>query len=104
MIHGSFSRGTTPLQVFTLPFEEELVADLRITYTQSKRKILTKKLQDVEIEGNDISFMLTQEETFKFKEKEKVMVQLKIKTIDNQVLNSDIIYLRVDPALDDEVI
>jgi hypothetical protein len=48
--------------------------------------------------------MLTQEETFKFKEKENVMVQLKIKIVDGQVFNSDIIYLRVDPALDDEVI
>lgn len=104
MIHGSFSRGTTPLQVFTLPFEKELVADLRIIYTQSKQKVLTKQIEDVKIEGNDISFMLTQEETFRFKEKENVMVQLKIKIVDGQVFNSDIIYLRVDPALDDEVI
>lgn len=104
MIHGSFSRGTTPTQIFTLPFEKELVSDLKITYTQGKQRILVKLKKDVSIEGNDISFMLTQEETFKFKEKENVLVQLKIKTVDGQVFNSDIIYLRVDPTLDDEVI
>lgn len=104
MMHGSFSRGTTPTQIFTLPFEKELVSDLKITYTQGKQKILVKLKKDVSIKGNDISFMLTQEETFKFKEKENVLVQLKIKTVDGQVFNSDIIYLRVDPALDDEVI
>ena len=104
MMHGSFSRGTTPTQIFTLPFEKELVSDLKITYTQGKQKILVKRKKDVSIEGNDISFILTQEETFRFKEKENVLVQLKIKTINDQVFNSDIIYLRVDPALDDEVI
>ena len=104
MIHGCFSRGTTPEQVFTLPFERELVADVRITYTQNKTKVLTKLLKDIKFVDNDISFVLSQEETFKFKEKELVLVQLKIKTVDGQVLNSDLIYLRVDPALDNEVI
>lgn len=104
MIHGSFSRGTTPTQIFTLPFEKELVSDLRITYAQAGQKILVKKMTDVKIEGNDIKFMLTQEETFNFNEKEIISVQLKIKTTDDQVYNSNLIYIRVDPALDDEVI
>ena len=104
MIHGCFSRGTTPEQIFTLPFGRESVKDLRITYTQNKKKILAKTLEDVKFEGNDISFMLTQEETFKFSEDGVISVQLKIKTDSDQVLNSDIIYIRVDPALDGEVI
>ena len=104
MIHGCFSRGTTPDQIFTLPFEKELISDLKVTYAQNKQKILQKTLKDVKIEGNDISFTLTQEETFKFSEKGVVSVQLKIKTINGQVLNSDIIHIRIDPALDEEVI
>ena len=104
MIHGSFSRGTTPEQIFTLPFEKELVADLRITYVQANKKIMTKNMADVQIDGNDIKFTLSQEETFQFKEGESISVQLKIKTTDKLVFNSDIIYIRVDPALDDEVI
>lgn len=104
MIHGSFSRGTTPEQIFTLPFEKELVTDLRITYVQSNKKIITKNMADVEIDGNDVKFTLSQEETFKFSEGENISVQLKIKTTDNLVFNSDIINIRVDPTLDDEVI
>lgn len=104
MVHGCFSPGTTPTHTFTIPFEKELVTDLRITYTQKKKKILTKHLKDVEIVGNDINITLTQEETFNFKEKEMVFVQLKIKTVDGQVFNSDLILMRVEPALDNEVI
>ena len=104
MIHGCFSRGTTPDQIFTLPFERKDIDDLRITYTQNKEKIITKTMKDVEFEGNDVSFTFSQDETFKFSEKHQVQVQLKIKTINGQVLNSDIIYMRVDPALDEEVI
>lgn len=104
MVHGCFSPGTTPTHTFTIPFEKELVTDLRITYTQKKKKILTKYLKDVEIVGNDINITLTQEETFNFKEKEMVFVQLKIKTADDQVFNSDLILMRVEPALDNEVI
>lgn len=104
MVHGCFSPGTTPTHTFTIPFEKELITDLRITYTQKKKKILTKQLKDVEIVGNDINITLTQEETFNFKEKEMVFVQLKIKTVDGKVFNSDLILMRVEPALDNEVI
>lgn len=104
MVHGCFSPGTTPTHTFTLPFEKELIADLRITYSQNKKIIITKHKADVEIDGNDINVTLTQEETFGFKEKKMVFVQLKIKTIDDQVFNSDLIIMRVEPALDNEVI
>ena len=68
MISGSFSRGTTPTHVFTLPFEKELLADLRINYFQDNKEVLVKGKKDVTISGNDITLMLTQEETFLFKE------------------------------------
>ena len=104
MISGSFSRGTTPTHIFTLPFEKELLADLRINYLQDNKKVLTKGKNDVTISGNDVTLMLTQEETFLFKEGKNVEVQLKIKTTDGQVLNSDIIEMRIDKSLDNEVI
>lgn len=104
MVHGCFSPGTTPTHTFTIPFESDLIADLRITYSQKNKKIFTKRFEDVEIVGNDINITLTQEETFNFKEKELVFIQLKIKTVDDQVFNSDLILMRVEPALDGEVI
>ena len=104
MISGSFSRGTTPTHVFTIPFEQEFLADLRINYFQDNKEVLVKDKKDVIISGKDITLVLTQEETFLFKEGKNVEVQLKIKTIDDQVLNSDIIEMRIDKSLDNEVI
>lgn len=104
MIIGCFSPGTTPTHTFTLPFEKEMLAEVRITYTQNKKKIITKEMEDLEIDGNDISLTLTQEETFLFEEGKNVSIQLKIKITEGLVFNSDIIEMRVDPSLDDEVI
>ena len=105
MISGSFFRGTTPTHTFSLPFERENISDLRITYEQNGQDILIKHLNDVEFnDNNEISITLTQQETFSFQEKKLVQVQLKIKTTKNQVLNSDIIEIKVDASLDEEVI
>ena len=104
MISGSFSRGTTPTHTLTLPFEKELLADLRINYFQDKREVLVKEKKDVNISGNDITLTLSQEETFKFEEGKNVFIQLKIKTVNGKVLNSDIIEMRIDKSLDNEVI
>ena len=104
MIIGCFSPGTTPTHTFTLPFEKEMLAEVRITYTQNKKKIITKETDDLEIAGNDISLTLTQEETLLFEEGKNVSIQLKIKTTEGLVFNSDIVEMRVDPSLDNEVI
>jgi hypothetical protein len=74
MISGSFSPGTTPTHTFTLPFEKEMLADLRITYIQNKKKIFTKEMEDVEISGSDISLTLTQEETLLFEAGKNVSI------------------------------
>lgn len=103
MISGHFFRGTTPKHVFTLPFEKEEVSDLRITYSQEKTKILTKQLTDIEFDKNDIILKLTQEETLQFKANKEVSVQIKIKTSQGEVFNSDFIIMRVDETLDEGV-
>jgi hypothetical protein len=104
MIIGCFSPGTTPTHTFTLPFEKEMLAEVRITYTQNKKRIITKEIDDLEINGNDISLTLTQEETFLFEEGKNVSIQLKIKTTEGLVFNSNVMKMRVDPSLDKEVI
>lgn len=53
-------RGTTPTITFTLP-EEINIAELYITFSQNKRTVLEKKLDDVEIKENVITLPLTQE-------------------------------------------
>lgn len=104
MISGAFYRGTTPTHTFTLPFERELVSELRITYAQNKKDIITKEMKDIKFANNEIILTFTQEETYQFEADKEVQVQIKIKTIDGLVLNSDIIRMRVDASLDNEVI
>jgi hypothetical protein len=66
MIDGAFFRGTTPTHTFSIPIERDLIKDLRITYTQDKKKILTKELKDMEFSEGDINVTLSQEETLLF--------------------------------------
>lgn len=104
MISGAFFRGTTPTHTFTLPFEMDMISDLRITYTQNKEEVLTKGMKDIEVSENRISLTLTQEETYQFQAGVDVLVQIKIKTTEDLVLNSDIMTMRVNASLDNEVI
>lgn len=104
MLSGAFYRGTTPTHTFTLPFERELVSDLRITYVQNKKDIITKEMKDIKFTNNEIDLTFTQEETYQFEADKEVQVQIKIKTIDGVVLNSDIMIMRVDTSLNNEVI
>lgn len=104
MISGAFYRGTTPTHTFTLPFEREFVSDLRITYVQNKKDIIIKEMKDIDFIDNEISLTFTQEETYQFEAGKEVQVQIKIKTTDGLVLNSDIMIMRVDASLDNEVI
>lgn len=104
MIDGAFFRGTTPTHTFNISISQDLVKDLRITYIQDKKKILTKQLENVNFSEDGISVSLTQEETLLFQSDKMAKIQLKLKTIDDSVLASDIMRMRVDEILDEEVI
>lgn len=104
MISGAFFRGTTPTHTFTLPFEMDMISDIRITYLQNQKEVFVKGMEDIEISDNEVSLTFTQEETYQFQASEEVLVQIKIKTTEGIVLNSDIMRMRVDASLNNEVI
>lgn len=98
-------RGTTPTHIFTLPFDAALVADLRISYAQDLKEILVKTKNDCNIEGNEVSVKLSQEDTFKFNcRKQVVQIQVRVLTTGGEVLNSDLIILPVEQCLNEEVL
>lgn len=96
-------RGTTPTITFTLP-EEINIAELYITFSQNKRTVLEKKLDDVEINENVITLPLTQENTLAFYAPSPVYIQLRIRDIGGNAIASDIIRTDVDGILKDGVI
>lgn len=97
--------GTTPTHTFTLPFDAGIIKSLKITYAQGANVILTKKLEDCTVEGNDISVKLTQEDTLLFNYYDQdVEIQVRILTNSGDAMASNIHKLSLSKCLDDEVL
>lgn len=58
-------RGTTPTLTFTLPIEADTVTLMNLALSQFGRVLISKGLEDAEIDGKTVSFTLTEEETLK---------------------------------------
>ena len=98
------TRGSTPTHFFTLPFDVEMVKTVEITYKQNEELKLQKTNTDCALEGNTVSVKLTQEDTFKFDEKPLVKIQIRVLTLDGDVIPSEIMYATVKECLSDEVL
>lgn len=96
--------GSTPKHTFTLPFETDLIQELKITYSQNKKIILEKHLADCEVDKNSVSYKLTQEETFLFTDNVNVELQVRVLTTTGDVLASNIRIVTAERCLDGEVL
>lgn len=97
-------RGTTPTHMFTLPFEDSQIEKAILCYAQSGSKIIRKTLEDCETEGNLFRCRLTQEDTLKINAGVDVLVQLKILTVDGNVVITFPRWLKPIDCLCDEVL
>lgn len=95
--------GTTPTHVFEIPVSADQIEDVRIVYAQAGVEVLAKEIDDCELKGNTITVKLTQEETFLFDQKLDADVQVRILTVAGEVLASDIMKMKCDPFLGEEV-
>jgi hypothetical protein len=66
MIHGIITRGTTPTQVFELPFSTNELKDISITYTVNDIILVQKRFEDCVFENNYVIIELDQSDTFLF--------------------------------------
>lgn len=89
---------TTPTHTFELPFPTSAIAKLEITYKQGGRIKIIKRLNDVQLDENTISFVLTESETAMFREGERVDIQVWIRDTGGLALLSDIFTTSVYPA------
>lgn len=104
MLQGIVIRGTTPQHEFDLPYPEEMVQDIRITYGQKGKRLFTKTKDECEITEGKIAVSLTQEETFLFVPKKNLNVEVRIKLTNGKVVRTeDPIVLRVIDTMDEEV-
>lgn len=99
-------QGTTAENIFILPFAISSFQKLKITYRQGENIVHTKYLTDegVSFEGNTIKVHFTQMETFYFDDKRELEIQIRGKTVDGEVAESEPIITTVGECFDREVL
>lgn len=96
-------RLTTPTHTFTLPFDETVVKKFLLTYVQNGEKVLEKTEEEVLVEGNVWSVVLTQEETKKFKPG-MAQAQVRVLTEDDKAMASDVFQFGVKQVFNEVVL
>lgn len=98
-------RGTTPLHTFTIPFDTSLLDCVKVVYAQDDKVILEKKNEGCVLDGNTVKVTLTQEDTFLFDcRKRIVQIQVRVLTLNNEALASEVLRVPVEKCLDNEVL
>ena len=99
-------QGTTAINTFELPFPTQTVDKFKIMYRQSGNIVLVKRSGDegVTVDGNVITVIFTQEETFYFDEKRDLEIQLRLKTLGGEVATSEPMITTVAECFDREVL
>lgn len=97
-------RGGTPTHTFNVSIDTSLIKDVKITYSQDYKVILSKRTSDCQIKDGKIVTTLSQEDTFLFDGSKFVSIQLRVVTLGGDVIPSNIIVKSVGDCLDDEVL
>ena len=97
-------QGTAPKHTFTLPFNTDDVAKVRVLYAQNDKLKIVKTEADAEMAGNAISVKLTQAETFLLNPAFETDIQIKVLTKAGDPLVSDIFTVSTDICFSDEVL
>lgn len=97
-------RGTAPTHTFTLPLDANAIKTVQVAYAQAGRVVLTKQTPDIIMDGNSLSYKLTQQETLLFDASERVEIQVRLLTAGGDALASGIISIGVERILNDEVL
>ena len=83
-------RGTTPTNTFGVDIDCTTAEQIYITYAQNKKTVVEKTIDDVTVTPEEISVVLTQEETLRFRESD-VEIQIRVKFPDGKAMACDII-------------
>ena len=105
MLQGIIIRGTTPKHDFEIPYQENNVKDIRVSYVQNNKVVLTKNKTHCVFFEKGISIQLTQEDTISFSPTKNVFVEIRIQLVDgNVVMNEEAMELRIVDSANVEVL
>lgn len=98
-------RATTPKHLFELGIDVSNLEKVLITYKQGCEKMLEKTLEDCDVDGDKISYRLTQEEMNEFHGcNGLITIQVRILTKEGTAMASEEIYADLYDVLNDEVL
>lgn len=97
-------RGTTPVLTFSIPFMQETIEALYITFVQAGETVLEKDINSIEFYDGGIMVHLTQENTLAFDEALPLEIQIRLKTNYGSAYASNIIRTSIDRILKDGTI
>ena len=97
-------RGSTPTHRFTPSIDLSLIKDIELVYAQNDVVLITKHLEDFEVEDNTLILKLSQEETLKFSHKAAVQIQARTLMLDGSVLSTHVTTTTVQKCLSSEVL
>lgn len=99
-------RATTPTHVFTFPndISPNDCDRILITYAQGRQIMLEFEKNELTIDGQAVSHRFTQEEANVFSAMKKAEIQIRILLNSGEALASNIITVKVDDVLNDEVL
>ena len=97
-------RGTTPTIEYELPFDTSVLSEVFVTISQSGNVIIEKEIGDCVLTDCLLTVKLSQDETLSLSASRIAEIQVRMKTVDGDVLASDIYTDDVYKILKDGVI
>lgn len=98
------AKGCTCKNSFPIPYTEEEIAALFVTYQQNNTTVFEKKLADCTFENGNLSVRLSQEETLLFEDNATIRIQVRVRLKDGTATKSNIIETYADSVLKGDVI
>ena len=96
-------RGTTPKLTFKLPFSVDTLSAAYITFMQGGNEVTEKNLTDCEINGDELSLKLSQDDTLSLSENVLLEMQIKAKDQSGNVMVSQVLRVSVGEVFNEEV-
>ena len=100
--------GSTPRNTFVIPDDIDITGykEIQIVYNQHNKAVVIKNSLegDIEVNGNELSVVLSQADTFKFDWQTVVRIQVRIMLSDDSVIASTPITVDANQCMDDNVL
>lgn len=97
-------RGTTPTHIFKIPFPVSSVKEAMVIYAQDDIEVFRKDTPDCVMKDNEISVILTQEDTLLLNHRMPVQIQLRLLTTQGIAMASNVKVISVKKCLNNEVL